>query len=128
TKFHLQSFLAVRDADIRGIWSPNATHARATARDARSLDVGEAKAYRSITDMVRDPTIHAIWICGPNNFRVANVEELVAANASRREGLMGVACEKPLARNVAEAKVLTRLVKRARLNHGYLENQLFAPS
>ncbi len=128
TKFHLQSFLGVRDADVRGIWSPNAAHARETAAYARRMDVGEARAYRSITDMVRDPAIQAVWICGPNHARVANVEELVAAAGGRRERLMGVACEKPLARNVAEAKQVARLVKRARLNHGYLENQLFAPA
>jgi len=41
--------------------------------------------------------------------------------------LVGIACEKPLARNVGEAKLITGLVKRAGLKHGYLENQVFAP-
>ena len=31
TKFHLQSWLAVRDADVLGIWSPNAANAAETA-------------------------------------------------------------------------------------------------
>jgi predicted dehydrogenase len=129
TRFHLQSFLAVRDIDVRGIWSPNAARARQTVAYARSLDVGEVKAYRSIAEMVRDPAIQAVWICGPNHARLANVEELVAAAGSRkRDSLLGVACEKPLARHVGEAKQLRAMVKRARLNHGYLENQLFAPA
>jgi predicted dehydrogenase len=38
-----------------------------------------------------------------------------------------VACEKPLARNSAEARHITALVKRAGLTHGYLEDQLFTP-
>jgi len=42
--------------------------------------------------------------------------------------LKGIACEKPLARNVAEATRVTELVKRAGVAHGYLENQAFAPS
>jgi predicted dehydrogenase len=128
TKFHLQSFVGVRDADVRGVWSPTAAHAREAARYARILEVGEARSYRSISEMVSDPAIQAVWICGPNYARVANVEELVSAAGRRREHLLGVACEKPLARNVAEARHVSRLVKRARINHGYLENQLFAPA
>ncbi len=129
TRFHLQSFLGVRDIDVRGIWSPNAGRARETVAYARSLDVGDVKAYRSITEMVRDPAIQAVWICGPNHARLANLEELVAAAASRkRNGLLGVACEKPLARHVGEARKVAAIVRKARLNHGYLENQLFAPA
>jgi predicted dehydrogenase len=39
-----------------------------------------------------------------------------------------VACEKPLARNVAEAKRLVELIESTPLLHGYLENQVFEPS
>jgi predicted dehydrogenase len=39
-----------------------------------------------------------------------------------------VACEKPLGRNVAEAKKMVELAKKAGLLDGYLENQVFAPS
>jgi hypothetical protein len=42
--------------------------------------------------------------------------------------LRGVACEKPLARNVAEAKRLVQLAKQSNLLTGYLENQVFAPA
>src|SRR5262245_43805289 len=127
TRFHIQSLVAVRDIEVRGIWSPNPSHARATAALPAKLGIGEARAYRSITAMVQDPTIDAIWICGPNHQRLSNVTELVEAARTRPVPLRGVACEKPLARNVAEAKQVTKLVKQARLNHGYLENQLFAP-
>ena len=41
TRFHLRSWLAVRDADVLGIWSPNAETARQTAAYARELGVGE---------------------------------------------------------------------------------------
>ena len=125
-RFHLQAFTRVRDADIRGVWSPNPRHAKDTAEVARTLEVGEARAYRSIRDMVGDPAIDAIWLCGPNHARIENVEEIVSALADGAE-LRGIACEKPLARNVAEARKVARLAARARLNTGYLENQLFAP-
>ncbi len=126
-RFHIQGLVAVRDADVRGVWSPNRRHAREAAKLARSLDVGEAKAYRSITAMVEDPAIDALWLCGPNQARVENMEEIVAALEKGRGELAGVACEKPLARNVAEAKRVVELANRAGLVTGYLENQVFAP-
>jgi len=126
-RFHIQSFTGVRDADVLGVWSPNPRNASATAALARRLEVGDAKAYRSIRAMVADPRIDAIWLCGPNQARVANVEEIVSSIRDGDGELLGLACEKPLARNVAEAKTIARLAKSVGLNTGYLENQLFAP-
>src|SRR4029453_4172490 len=93
---------------------------------ARSLRVGDAKAFASLTEMAKAPEIDAIWICGPNHRRGGNMEEIVAARTAGAE-LVAVACEKPLARNVAEAKRMIELVKKAGVLHGYLEDQLFAP-
>jgi predicted dehydrogenase len=127
TRFHIQSWRGVRDADVLGVWSPNATNAASAAKLARDLDVGRAKAYKSITAMIADPNIHALWLCGPNHARIQNVEEIVHAIQSGKGTLRGIACEKPLARNVAEAEEVYRLVKSVGLMTGYLENQLFAP-
>jgi predicted dehydrogenase len=126
-RFHIQAFRGVRDADVRGVWSPNEKNAATAAALARTLDVGNAKAYRSIADMVADPAIDALWLTGPNQARIENVEEIVDAVERGKGTLRGIACEKPLARNVAEAKRVIELVKGAGLAHGYLENQLFAP-
>jgi predicted dehydrogenase len=123
----MQSWTAVRDADVLGVWSPNGERAADAARYARKLDVGRAKAYRSIADMVADPAIDALWLCGPNQARIENVEEIVDAIERGKGELKGLACEKPLARNVTEANEVIRLVKRVGLQTGYLENQLFAP-
>ncbi|HMJ58617.1 MAG TPA: Gfo/Idh/MocA family oxidoreductase [Gemmatimonadales bacterium] len=125
-KFHLQGFVAVRDADILGVWSPNAKNAAETAALARKLGVGAAKAFPTITAMVQDPAIDAIWVCGPNYARLANFEEIVTAVEDGKK-LLGIACEKPLGRNVAEAKKIAEMVKKAGIPTGYLENQLFAP-
>jgi predicted dehydrogenase len=127
TRFHIQAWQGVRDADVLGVWSPNPKNAASAAQLARSLDVGAAKAYKSIGDMVADPAIDALWLCGPNQARIENVEEIVHAIKQGRGTLRGIACEKPLARNVAEAKEVARLVKSVGLMTGYLENQLFAP-
>ena len=61
-RFHMQAFRAVRDADVLGVWSPNKKNAVSAAELARNLDVGDAKAYASIAEMVADPAIDAIWL------------------------------------------------------------------
>ncbi len=127
-RFHIQSLVGVRDADVRGVWSPNGEHAEEAAALARSLGVGDAQAHGSIADLVADPAIEAIWLCGPNHARIENVQAICEAVTSGRGTLKGIACEKPLARTVAEAKQVRDVVEQAGLNHGYLENQVFAPA
>lgn len=127
TQFHIRSWQAVRDGDIRGIWSPTPGRAEQAAAVARQLGVGEAVAFPSIEAMVHDPAIDCIWICGPNHARVDNMTRIVAALAAGAR-LVGVACEKPLGRNAAEAARMVALVEQSGLLHGYLENQVFAPA
>jgi predicted dehydrogenase len=126
-RFHMQGFRHVRDADVLGVWSPNAKNAASAAKYARELDVGDCRAYKSITEMVCDPNIDAIWVNGPNHARIENVEEVCAAVTSGKATLKGIACEKPLGRTVAEAKHILKLVEKAGIMHGYLENQYFSP-
>lgn len=126
-QFHLQAFQAVRDADILGVWSPTKAHAQEAAALARMLRVGEAKPYSSITEMIADPAIDALWICAPNHRRVENFEEIADA-VGRAGDLIGIACEKPLARNVAEGQRVIELTRKAGLANAYLENQVFAPA
>jgi predicted dehydrogenase len=126
-RFHMQAFRGVRDADVRGVWSPNQEHAGSAAALARTLDIGAAKPFASISDLVADPAIDALWLTGPNHARVENIEEIVHALESGKGTLRGIACEKPLARTVAEAAHIVRLIKRTGIAHGYLENQVFAP-
>jgi predicted dehydrogenase len=127
-RFHIQSWVAVRDADVLGIWSPNAKNAESAAALSRELNVGEARAYGSITEMIEDPAIDCLWICGPNHRRIENMEEIVSALKSGKGELTGIACEKPLGRNVAEAKRVVELVEEAGVLHAYLEDQLFSPT
>lgn len=127
-KFHLEAWRGVRDADVLGVYSPNTEHAEATAARARELRVGNARAFTSIEEMVAAPEIDCIWLCGPNHQRVQNMEAICDTVKSGRGALIGVACEKPLARNVAEARRMVQLVEDSGLLHGYLEDQIFAPS
>lgn len=110
------------------MWSPNRRHAEEAAELARSLRVGDAKSFDSIEEMIAAPEVDCIWLCAPNHVRIANMEAIVNAVTSGKGRLSGIACEKPLARNVGEAKRMIELVEKSGLLHGYLENQLFTPS
>jgi len=126
-RFHILSLTSVREIDVRGVYSPNEKNAASTAALARDLDVGDARPYKSIRDMVADPAINALWLCSPNQARIDNITEIVDAIKSGAGTLRGLACEKPLARNVAEAKKVVDMVKSVGLNTSYLENQLYSP-
>jgi len=127
-KFHIRAWTRVRDADILGVVDPRRETAEAAAALARRLGVGAARVFGSITEMVADPAIDAVWISAPNFTRLAVMEEIVATLRSGKGSLLGVACEKPLGRNVAEARRMLELAREGSLLDGYLENQLFAPA
>ena len=128
SRFHIQSLLGVRDVDVTGVFSKTKQSAEDTASLANDLGIGPAKAFDNITEMVADPDVDAIWVCSPNYARVETFEEIANAVNSDKGKLIGVACEKPLGRNVAEAKKVLELTKNAGLLDGYLENQVFSPS
>jgi len=127
-RFHIKSLIGVRDTDVIGVVSKPRDTAEAAAIFAREIGVGDAKAYDSITDMVADKNIHALWICAPNFTRIEVMEEIVHAIETGKGELIGVTCEKPLGRNVAEAQRMLELAQKVDLLDGYLENQVFSPS
>jgi predicted dehydrogenase len=127
TLFHMAGWRGVRDADVLGVWSPNAKNAATAAGKARELDIGACKPYKTIAQMVADKAIDAIWLCGANHARIENVEEIVDTISRGRGELRGIASEKPLARNLSEALKVEKLAKSVDLKTGYLENQVFAP-
>src|SRR3972149_2415369 len=91
THFHIRSLLGVRDADVAAVTSPTRQPPEGAAALARELGVGSPRVYASIGEMVADPNVDAVWICSPNDTRVAVVEEIVEAG-QRGAGLIGVAC------------------------------------
>ena len=128
SRFHIQSLISVRDVDVLGVMSKTKQSAEETAGLANDLGLGPAKAYDTITEMIEDPSINALWVCSPNFARIDTFEEIANAIESGKGELIGVACEKPLGRNVAEAKKVLELTKSVGLLDGYLENQVFSPS
>jgi predicted dehydrogenase len=126
--FHVTSWTGVRDADVVAVQSPRAENAQALADRCRDLRVGDARAYTDLRELVRDPRVEAVWVVAPNHARLAVVETIADEVASGRASLVGIAVEKPLGRNLAEARRVLELVEGAGLLHAYLENQVYAPA
>jgi predicted dehydrogenase len=121
--FHLQALLGVRDAEVRGVFSPTLANREALAMRANEMGLGPCRAYGSVDELLT--SVDAVWILGPNDTRL---DHMRAVSRAVEDGvsLLGVACEKPLARNLVEAREMLRLAEEAGLNHGYLENQVFS--
>ena len=129
TRFHIQSLISVRNVDVFGVVSRTKSSAEESVAIDNKIGVGvDAKAYDSITEMIADPNIDALWVCSPNFARIETFEEIADAISTGKGELIGVACEKPLGRNVEEAKRVLALTKSVGLLDGYLENQVFSPS
>jgi predicted dehydrogenase len=125
-KLHLQALVGVRNVVVSGVCSPTSAHREAFARMANDMDLGPCTAFDSIAAMVTSGSVDALWILAPNFTRLSVMEEIHALQTSGRARLAGVACEKPLARTVREARQMLRLAEDAGLSHGYLENQVFS--
>src|SRR3954453_6195433 len=123
--FHLQSMLGVRNVSVGGVYSRSAERRTRIADKARSRGLGPARAFDSIEAMVMSGEVDALWILTPNDTRLdimREIHRLTKAGAPLR----AIACEKPLARTLAEAREMLALAEDAGLLHGYLENQLFS--
>ena len=127
-RFHIRSWVGVRGADLLGIVDLDRGTAEEAAALSRRLGVGEMKVFESVADMVTDPAIDALWICTPNYTRIEVMAEIVHTIESGRGELIGVTCEKPLGRNVKEARAMLEMVEKAGILDGYLEDQLFSPA
>lgn len=121
-RFHARALTQVRGVELAGIVSRTRARAEELSAMARQHGLGDARVYPSIAEMANH--VDAISICAPNYARVEIVEEVVHA-VQRGAELRGVMCEKPLARNLPEARRLVRLVEEAGLKTAYLENQIF---
>ena len=125
-QFHLRALLGVRDVVVVGVVSATEARRQAFARQANELGLGPCRAFTNLAEMLACDGIDAIWIASPNHTRLALMREIHAARRAGTTSVFAVACEKPLARNLAEAREMLRLAEEAGLLHGYLENQLFS--
>jgi predicted dehydrogenase len=126
--FHVGVWDGVRNADITAVTSRTRASAARVAAHCRELSVGDPTVHDDVAALVRDEHVDAVWVAVPNNARVQVVSQICEEVTSGRAELIGIAIEKPLGRNVAEAHEVVQMIEEAGLLHGYLENQVFAPA
>ena len=125
-QFHLRALLGVRNATVAGVVSATTARREAFAAQANRDGLGPCTTFASLAEMLASGQVDAVWIASPNHTRLGAMREIHAARVEGRTSVYAVACEKPLARTLAEAREMLRLVEDAGLLHGYLENQLFS--
>ena len=123
TMFQLRALEQVRGVEVAGLVSRRPPE-RAAAY-VRERGLGEGRIYRSIKEMA--PHVDVIAIFSPNSVRLAAVQEVVDA-VKAGSPLKGVICEKPLGRNLAEARRLVDMIKEVKLPNAYFENQIYMKS
>ncbi|HWB08557.1 MAG TPA: Gfo/Idh/MocA family oxidoreductase [Pirellulales bacterium] len=123
TMFQLRALEQVRGVEVAGLVSRRPPEAAADFVRKRGL--GEGRIFRSIKEMA--PHVDVIALFSPNFVRIEAVEEIVDAQKAGA-GLKGVICEKPLGRNLAEARRLVRLINEVKLPNAYFENQIYMKS
>lgn len=125
-KFHVQALVSVRHVAVAGVYSLSAQQREALAREVDRLELGPCKAFASLEAMLTSGEVDAVWILTPNDTRIDIMREIHRLVTAGKAPLVGVCCEKPLARTLAEAREMLRLAENAGLLHGYLENQVFS--
>ncbi len=117
--FHLRALESVRGIEVAGLTSRTPPEALAASVRARGLGAG--RVYASVREMVPDVDVVAIF--APNFCRVAVMEEIAAA-VDDGARLVGIVCEKPLARNLPEARRVVELANHIGVPTAYFENQI----
>lgn len=125
---HVKAWRGVRNADIMAICDIDEKRAKNTAALCTELNVGNPKVYTDVSRMAADPQVNAIWVTVPNYARIPVVKAITEEVTQGKSELVGLVCEKPLGRNAKEARQMLEMVEKAKLLHGYLENQVFMPS
>jgi predicted dehydrogenase len=121
-KFHARAIMQVRNIEIAGVVSRTAASAQAFSKMIKDHGLGAGAVYSDVAEMAKHVDVIAIY--SPNFTRVEIVEKIVEA-VKKGAALKGLICEKPLARNVKEARRIIDLVNATQLKTAYFENQIF---
>jgi len=117
--FHARALEQVRGVEIAGLVSRSRPERLAAFINER--DLGEPLIFDSVRELAEH--VDVVAIMAPNDVRLDHIGQLADAVAAGAE-LKGVICEKPLARNLAEARELLRLMEPTGLPTAYFENQI----
>lgn len=121
--FQLRALLQVRGVEVAGLVSRKPPEE--LAKWVREHNLGPAKIFTSVREMAANVDVIAIF--SPNFTRIEAIEQVAEAVAAGAK-LKGIICEKPLGRNLREARRLVEIVEKLRIPHIYFENQLHMKS
>ncbi len=123
SRFHTLALGQVKGFELAGLLDRSGS--AGLAELARREGVGDPRIYSSVTELAEAVDVLALF--APNSARLEGMEEIAAAvRAGAR--LRGLICEKPLGRNLAEAREMVRLAEETGLPTSYFENQLYMKS
>jgi predicted dehydrogenase len=87
---------------------------------ARAGDLGVAQSYRSLEELLKDPTVTVVHVTSPNHAHYDQVKQILAAGRH-------VICEKPLAMTSAQSGEMVKLAKASGLIAAVCYNTRFYP-
>jgi predicted dehydrogenase len=119
TQFHLRALESVRGVAVAGLCSRTPPHELAAS--VRDRDLGEGRVFGSVREMAHHVDVIALY--NPNFSRIETMEQIAAAVADGAQ-LRGIICEKPLGRNMAEARRIMELTAQIGVPTAYFENQI----
>lgn len=117
--FQARAMMMVRGAEVVAVLAPN--NGARIAEKCREFEVGNPKVCTSVKDMC-DSGVEMITINAPNFLRLVIMREIEQHGKGK---VRMVCCEKPLARNMKEAKEMAALA--AGFRTSYFENQVHMP-
>jgi predicted dehydrogenase len=120
---HAPSVGYLPGAHVAAILNPTESRATDLAEECRTEGWGDPSIYGEgeVAAMAADPDVDGLWVTSPNHTRAEVIETAVEA-VEDGANLEGIAVEKPVARDLAEADRIVDAVERADLPHAYLEN------
>lgn len=121
--FHVRANESVRGLEIAGLTSR--TPPTGIASEVQAKGLGDGVIYESIEEMVKNVDVVAIF--NPNFTRVPTMEAIVRA-VEDGASLRALVCEKPLGRNMAEARRVVELANQIGVPTSYFENQIHMPA
>jgi predicted dehydrogenase len=119
-QFHLRAMEQAREMELAGILGRKG--AEGLVAYARERGLGNPQIFTTIRELCGHVDVVAIYC--PNFAKIEVMEEIVAAK-KRGAGVMGVICDKPLGRNLTEARKMANLAEQGGLLTAYFENQIF---
>ena len=121
--FHRRGLQSVRGAELVGVYAPQG--AKELVAQSTHIDgLGNAIVHPSIASLCAAVDVVAIF--APNFARLEVMREIALAKEAGAP-IRAVVCEKPLARNMAEAREMVELASSADLLTAYFENQIHMP-